>query len=85
MSTEQTTPAAPQTPCRRNSAFAEAVRAMVRPIITVTFAFTIVAVILEEIPAPAWFLGLALPCITWWFGERALLRRSEAHNNKGGR
>jgi hypothetical protein len=82
MSTQQAPPAAPQRPYTQHNAFAEAVRAIVRPIVTVTFAFTIVAVVLEGIDAPAWFLGLALPCITWWFGERALLRRSEAHRKE---
>ena len=60
----------------------EAARALVRPIVTVLFAGVIAAVVIDHIDAPAWFLGLALPCITWWFGERALLHRSERKGSK---
>jgi len=62
----------------------EAARALVRPIVTVLFAGVIAAVVIDQIDAPAWFLGVALPCITWWFGERALLRRSERNRKEDG-
>ena len=77
MSTQQAPSTAPQRPCRRQIPVVEAARALVRPIVTVLFAGVIAAVVIDQIDAPAWFLGVALPCITWWFGERALLRRSE--------
>jgi len=60
----------------------EAARALVRPIVTVLFAGVIAAVVIDQIDAPAWFLSLAIPCISWWFGERALLRRSERKEDK---
>jgi len=45
---------------------------IVRPIVTVLFAIAIVCVVVAEIDAPAWFIGLAIPIILWWFGERTV-------------
>ena len=47
-------------------------RAVARPIVTVIFAATIAQVVTRGIDAPDWFLGLAIPVILWWFGERTV-------------
>lgn len=47
-------------------------RAATRPIVTVIFAAVIAQIVIDRIDAPQWFLGLAIPCITWWFTERTL-------------
>jgi len=47
-------------------------RAATRPIVTVIFAATIAQVVVEGIEAPQWFIGLAIPVILWWFGERTV-------------
>jgi len=52
-------------------------RKATRPIVTVIFAATIAQVVTQGIDAPQWFLGLAIPCILWWFGERAVARAKE--------
>ena len=48
---------------------------------TIIFAATIAQVVVEKIDAPEWFLGLAIPCILWWFGERTVTHIKE---KKGG-
>jgi len=48
------------------------IRAIARPAISVIFAAVIAQVVVEGIDAPQWFLALAIPCIVWWFGERAI-------------
>ena len=56
-------------------------RAACRPIVTVIFAATIAQVVTQGIDAPDWFLGLAIPVILWWFGERTVGRiRSSCHS-----
>ena len=52
-------------------------RAIARPAITIIFACVIAQVVIEGIDVPQWFLGLAIPCITWWFAERTLTHISE--------
>jgi len=47
-------------------------RAVARPAVTVIFAATIAQVVTQGIDAPEWFLGLAIPVILWWFGERTV-------------
>jgi len=47
-------------------------RKSTRPIVTIIFAAVIAQVVVEGINAPEWFLGLAIPCILWWFGERTV-------------
>ena len=59
------------------NAFAEVARAVTRPAVTVIFAAVIAQVVVERIDAPEWFLGLAIPCITWWFTERTVKRIKE--------
>lgn len=51
---------------------AELIKVTTRPIVTIIFAATIAQVVVEKIDAPEWFLGLAIPCILWWFGERTV-------------
>ncbi|NVM47026.1 MAG: hypothetical protein HWN79_19165, partial [Candidatus Lokiarchaeota archaeon] len=48
---------------------ADIFRKATRPVVTIIFAATIAQVVVEKIDAPEWFLGLAIPCILWWFGE----------------
>ncbi len=62
---------------RRYSPIAEAARAVTRPIVTVMFAGALTGLAIEGADPPPWFLGLAIPCVTWWFGERFLQRRKE--------
>lgn len=50
----------------------ETFRAVCRPIVTVIFAATIARVVTQGIDAPDWFIGLAIPVILWWFGERTV-------------
>ena len=57
--------------------FAEVARAVTRPAVTVIFAAVIAQVVVERIDAPQWFLGLAIPCITWWFAERTVTHIKE--------
>lgn len=47
-------------------------RKATRPIVTVIFACVIAQVVVDKIDAPGWFLGLAIPVILWWFGERTV-------------
>jgi len=52
-------------------------RAAARPAISIIFAATIAQVVVEQIDPPTWFLSLAIPCIVWWFGERAVTHVQE--------
>ena len=54
-------------------------RAVARPAVTIIFAAVIAQVVLDGIDVPQWFLGLSIPCITWWFAERTV-----AHIRKDG-
>lgn len=56
------------------------IRAIARPAISVIFAAVIAQIIIEGITAPEWFLALAIPCITWWFAERAITHAKQASN-----
>jgi len=47
-------------------------RKATRPVVTIIFAAVLAQVVVEGIDAPEWFLGLAIPCILWWFGERTV-------------
>jgi hypothetical protein len=51
---------------------ADTFRAATRPIVTIIFAAVLAQVVVEGIAAPDWFLGLAIPVILWWFGERTV-------------
>ena len=52
--------------------FTEMFRAIVRPAITIIFAVVIAQLVIEARAVPEWFLGLAIPIITWWFAERTV-------------
>jgi len=51
----------------------EAFRKATRPIVTIIFACVIAQVVTQGIDAPDWFLAMAIPVITWWFGERTVM------------
>jgi len=58
------------------------IRAIARPAISVIFAAVIAQIVIEKITAPEWFLALAIPCILWYFGERAVthIKTNNANN-----
>ena len=60
-----------------NNPIVEIFRGAIRPIVTVIFAAVIAQVVVENITAPQWFIGLAIPCILWWFGERTVAHIKE--------
>ncbi|HUW46190.1 MAG TPA: hypothetical protein VMW50_10405 [Dehalococcoidia bacterium] len=55
----------------------EIFRGATRPVVTIIFAAVIAQVVIEKITAPQWFIGLAIPCILWWFGERTVTHIQE--------
>lgn len=57
--------------------FTELFRAAARPAVTIIFASVIAQAVVQGIAVPEWFLGLAIPCITWWFAERTLTHVKE--------
>jgi hypothetical protein len=57
--------------------FTELFRAVARPAVTIIFAAVIAEAVIEGINVPQWFLGLAIPCITWWFAERTVTHVKE--------
>ncbi|MDH4137837.1 MAG: hypothetical protein OEW09_14140 [Anaerolineae bacterium] len=57
--------------------FTELFRAAARPAVTIIFAAVIAQAVVQGIAVPEWFLGLAIPCITWWFAERTLIHVKE--------
>jgi len=57
--------------------FTELFRAVARPAVTIIFAAVIAQVVIERIAVPEWFLGLAIPSITWWFAERTITHVKE--------
>ncbi len=59
------------------TAFCNFFRAATRPAVTIIFAAVIAQVVVQGIDAPQWFLGLAIPCITWWFAERTVTHIKE--------
>ena len=48
------------------------IRASVRPIVTVILVAVIAHAVIEGIDLPQWFLGLAIPAITWWWADRTI-------------
>ena len=50
----------------------EVVKAIARPAISILFAVALVVMVIMGNPVPEWFLGLAIPIISWWFVERAV-------------
>ena len=59
--------------------FTKMIRAVVRPAVTIIFAAVIAQLVIESREVPQWFLGVAIPIITWWFAERTV-----AHIRKDG-
>jgi len=57
--------------------FSQLFRAITRPAVTIIFAAVIAQVVVDRIDAPEWFLGLAIPCIAWWFTERTVTHIKE--------
>ena len=73
MTDKKTASRASGPPSRQNqSMVAQVARAATRPIVTIIFTCVIAQVVIEGIEPPQWFLTLAIPCIAWWFGERAV-------------
>ena len=62
--------------------FTEMLRAVARPAVTIIFAAVIAQVVIERIEIPQWFLGLAIPCITWWFAERTIAHVRERKDDQ---
>ena len=67
-----------------NNPIVEIFRGATRPIVTVIFAAVIAQVVVEKITAPQWFIGLAIPCILWWFGERTVAHIKEKKPDQEG-
>jgi hypothetical protein len=57
--------------------FTELFRAAARPAVTIIFAAVIAQAVIQGTPVPEWFLGLAIPSITWWFAERTVTHVKE--------
>jgi uncharacterized membrane protein YdbT with pleckstrin-like domain len=57
--------------------FSELFRAIVRPVVTIMFAAVIAHAVTTGLVLPDWFLGLSIPLITFWFGERAYKHHAE--------
>ena len=57
--------------------FTEMFRAIARPAVTIIFAAVIANAVIDGIEIPQWFLGLAIPTITWWFAERTVTHIAE--------
>jgi hypothetical protein len=58
-------------------AFCQMFRAVARPAVTIIFAAVIAQAVVQGIDVPQWFLGLAIPVISWWFAERAVTHVKE--------
>jgi hypothetical protein len=58
----------------------EIITAIVRPAITVMFGAAIVQLVTQGVTPPAWFLGVAIPTITWWFIDRSVKHIKERNN-----
>ena len=50
----------------------ELFRRATRPIVTIICMATIAQVVVERIPAPQWFIGMAVTVILSWFTERTV-------------
>jgi hypothetical protein len=58
----------------------EFIKAAARPALSVMFGIAIVVAVLQGINLPEWFLGLAIPAIVWWFGERTVTHAKERNS-----
>lgn len=59
------------------NSFSDIVRAVARPVITVIFSIALVAGVFEGVEFPIWFLGLAIPAVSYWFVERTVTHAKE--------
>jgi hypothetical protein len=50
---------------------AEAIRGMVRPVVTIMLVMVLCALVVMERPIPEMFGTLAVSVISYWFGERS--------------
>lgn len=64
--------------------FSELVRAATRPAVTIIFAAVIADGVVCGRDLPTWFLGLAIPTITWWFAERTVTHAIQTKGGSGG-
>ena len=58
----------------------EFIKAAARPALSVMFGIALVVGVLKGIAFPEWFLGLSIPAILWWFGERTLTHAKERNS-----
>lgn len=63
-----------------SDAIVNIIRAIARPAISVIFAAVLAQALVEGITPPPWFLSVAIPCIGWWFVERAVIHKKEGDN-----
>lgn len=56
---------------------AEIIKAITRPAISIIFAVILAYAAIKCIQLPTWFLSMAIPCIAFWFGERAITHAKE--------
>ena len=61
--------------------FAEIARAITRPAVTIIFTAVIADAVICGRVLPEWYLALAIPCITWWFAERAITHLKNNNNS----
>ena len=57
------------------------IRGATRPAVTIIFAAVMANLVYYEIEAPAWFLSLAIPCISSWFVEKSVKHIKEKKEN----
>ena len=62
--------------------FAQAVSALVRPVVTIIFAAGLVDCVVQGKTPPAWFLTMAGVAFAWYFADRTAKHRAE--RKKGG-
>ena len=64
-----------------NNWLSDFIRAIPRPAVTIIFAAVIADAVVSGRTLPTWFLSLAIPIITWWFGERFWMHKRENKND----
>jgi hypothetical protein len=74
---QQQNPPNPNTNQTLVEVFTTFFRAVARPAVTIIFAAVIAQAVVQGIDVPQWFLGLAIPVISWWFAERAVTHVKE--------
>lgn len=69
-------------PTNSTNPVGEIFRQATRPIVTIIFAAAIAQIAVQRIDAPEWFIGLAVPVVLWWFGERTVTHIKEKSTQK---